>query len=82
MISWNVVAFTGHWVGSYIGPDEIFNDSGYLLKTILKPLSPIKLTYYLTKFDHLLAVPALIFFYLGLRTLHKSIEKKDRVQDQ
>lgn len=70
MIIWNVVAFTGHWVGVGIQPAEIVTDTGYLSSKISGPVSSAKLIYYFTKLDHLFSVPALFCLYLCMRSLY------------
>ncbi|MDA3972028.1 MAG: hypothetical protein PF442_11825 [Desulfobulbaceae bacterium] len=72
MIGWNVVAFTGHMASVAIGAEQIFTGGGYLHHRILSPISSLELVYYLTRFDHLLAVPALFCLYLAMRNLNRS----------
>ncbi len=77
MLSWNVVAFVGHFAGGYIDADHIYKADGYLYSRIVGPLTITKITYYLAKFDHIIAVPALFFLYLAMRTLHRSTEQEE-----
>ena len=79
MVLWNVVAFTGHYVGSTIHINDIVVDSGYLTAKIVGPLNAAKLIYYFTKLDHLFSVPALFFLYLCMRSLYqKSCEEEEK----
>lgn len=71
MILWNIVAFSGHWVGGSINNSDIVVNSGYLSATITGPITTSKLIYYLTKLDHLFSVPALFFLYLCMRSLYR-----------
>lgn len=80
MICWNIVAFTGHFVGELIPSDHIQKGESYLLGRMLGPFTAAKLIYYFAKFDHLLAVPAQIFLYLALRTMRNSLEQSAEVQ--
>lgn len=74
-IAWNVDTVASHW---------IMEQSGLIDVEIIPPLQ-IRITpvegwqwlskiYYLTKLDHLLCVPALVFLFLGLkRLLHTAL---------
>ncbi len=68
---WNAVAFLGHWLEeSLSGP--IFSGGDPPWERSLVALPEWKaLIFYACKFDHLLAVPAMIFFLLGLREFCK-----------
>ena len=70
MVIWNIVAFTGHWVGESIHSSEIVSDTGYLSAKIIGPISLAKLTYFFTKLDHIFSVPALFCLYLCMRSLY------------
>jgi len=79
MVLWNIVAFTGHWIGQTIHVSEIVINSGYLSAKIAGPLSTSKLIFYFTKLDHLFSVPALFFLYLCMKSLyHKSCEEEKK----
>ena len=75
MLCWNIVAFVGHAVAVSIDADTITAAGGYLRGGIQGPYDLQKLIFYFAKFDHLLAVPALFFFYMGMRSLYRSVEK-------
>jgi hypothetical protein len=70
MALWNIVAFTGHWVGGSIEASDIVKESGYLSARIAGPLTSAKLIYYFTKLDHIFSVPAIICLYLCLKSLY------------
>lgn len=77
MFMWNFVALTGHEAHHYMKPTDFFYGDSYFQTTLISPLSSLKLTYYLTKLDHLFSVPALFFLYLALRAFyHATIEQK------
>ena len=70
LIAWNVDTMVSHW---------LLEQSNLIAVETIAPLK-IRITtaegwqwlteiYYLTKLDHLLCVPALIFLFLGLRRL-------------
>jgi len=72
MIFWNLVAFSGHWLGLHIADSDIVHPAGYFSSQITGPLSVIKLIYFSATLDHLLSVPALFFLFLSLRSLYHS----------
>lgn len=76
MLGWNSVAFMGHWEAIHIAPDMV-SATGYLHGKIHAPLTLNKIIFYITKFDHFIAVPALFFLYMGMRTLYRSVEKSE-----
>ena len=79
MILWNIIAFTGHIVGTYIDTSEIVKDNGHLSAHIAAPITNVKLIYYFTKLDHIFCVPAIICLYLCLRSLyHTSIAEEKK----
>ncbi len=79
MILWNIVAFTGHWVGQSIEASHIIKEGGYLSAKITGPITSNKLLYYFTKLDHIFSVPAMFFLYLCLRSLYFEICKEEKI---
>ncbi len=77
MILWNLVAFSGHWLGFHIADSDIIRPSGYFSSQITGPLSAIKLIYFSATLDHLLSVPALVFLFLSLRSLYHTSEEAE-----
>ena len=75
MLIWNIVAFVGHAVALHIDA-HIIPASGYLHSRIQGPITLHKVVFFITKFDHVLAVPALFFLYVGMRSLYRSSVKK------
>ncbi|MCX5869477.1 MAG: hypothetical protein NTY00_02340 [Deltaproteobacteria bacterium] len=78
MILWNLVAFSGHWLGFHIADSDIIHPSGYFSSQITGPLSAIKLIYFSATLDHLLSVPALFFLFLSLRSLYRSSDEAEK----
>ena len=63
---WNLLTFFGHLAEEGLDPAAIDSRAGYLFRQIhIADLNG--LVYYLAKLDHLILVPALLVFYLGLR---------------
>jgi len=75
MLCWNIVAFVGHAVAGHVDPHIISATGGYLQGRIQGPYDLQTVIFYIAKFDHILAVPALFFLYMGMRTLYHSVEK-------
>lgn len=76
MIVWNVVAFIGHGVAAHIS-QHLVPAPGYLHSRIQGPVELHEIVYYITKFDHLLAVPALFCLCVGMRALCRSSIEED-----
>lgn len=74
MMCWNMVAFTGHAIDVYAENILTITDD-YLWSKIQGPINFHKLLFYLAKFDHMLAVPGLLFLFIGMRSLYFSVEK-------
>ena len=75
MLCWNIVAFVGHAMAGQVDANAIRAAGGYLSGRIHGPYNLQTVIFYIAKFDHILAVPALFFLYLGMRTLYHSVEK-------
>jgi hypothetical protein len=66
LAAWNILTFWGHWAEQGLNPGAIDSRSGYLHQYLhITDLGG--LIYYLASLDHLILVPALWLFYLGLR---------------
>jgi hypothetical protein len=72
MILWNMVAFTGHSLASYVDSGDFISPTGYLSTRLHGPITSVKLWYYFTKLDHLFSVPALICLYLAMKGIYRS----------
>lgn len=78
MILWNMVAFSGHWLGFFIEPSDVISPQGYLSKQIIGPITGIKVIYFFATLDHLLSVPALFCLFLSMRALYHSSEGEEK----
>jgi hypothetical protein len=74
MLVWNVLAFVGHAVAGHID-ENMISATSYLQARIQGPITLHKLIFYIARFDHFVAVPALFFLYIGMRSLYRSVEK-------
>ena len=79
MILWNVVAFTGHSLASFVDSAHFIREGGYLTTRIEGPFTSVKLWFYFTKLDHLFSVPALLFLYLAMKGIYKSSCEVDEI---
>lgn len=77
MAFWNVLAFTGHAIAHHLLKSDFFTESTYFYTRIYGPFNIAKISFYFAKLDHLVSVPALVFLFLGLRTLYHSIETEE-----
>lgn len=64
---WNVVAFTGHCLEEMLTVPVFAGGSTCWERALSEATGWKGLVLYVCKFDHLLAVPAMLFFLLGLR---------------
>ncbi len=81
-IAWNLDAYVSHWLVEQSGLIEVFVVDGMRIHiTTPRGMNWLTEIYYLTKLDHLLSVPALIFLFLGLKQLLKSTEETDHLED-
>jgi hypothetical protein len=69
-IAWNMDTIASHWLQEQSGLIEVRNVAPLQMQIVTAEnwhwLSEV---YYLTKLDHLLCVPALVFLFLGFRRL-------------
>lgn len=72
MMLWNIIAFIGHVAHVSIAEEAIDKSRGYIWSSLLAPFTFNKIIFYITKFDHLICVPALYFLYLGVRSFYHS----------
>jgi hypothetical protein len=77
MILWNLLAFSGHWLGFHIADSDILRPSGYFSSQIIGPISSIKLIYFSATLDHLLSLPALFLLFMSLRSLYHSSDDNE-----
>ncbi len=77
MIIWNILTFSGHWLGFHIAETDMGHSAGYFSTQLLGPLSSIKLFYFCASLDHLLSVPALFFLFMSLRSLYHSAGQEE-----
>jgi len=78
MILWNIMAFTSHTLAEFIDRGDLTSQAGYLATQLQGPFTPLKISFYLAKFDHLFSVPALVFLFLSLRTLYRNSCEEDK----
>ncbi len=78
MFLWNFIAFTGHATHLHMEPTDFSSGDSYLQREMLFPLTPLKITNYFTKLDHLISVPALFFLYLSLRAFYHANIKEGK----
>lgn len=73
-ILWNINAMVGHEIGSRLGEDVFVGSVWSRMLVVERAVAPH--LYYLVKMDHLICLPAIIFLFLGLRSLMLESEEK------
>jgi hypothetical protein len=68
---WNLVAFSGHFVEIRIPPGLIEGQQGGWDQRLQVGYDSFTVAYYFLKMDHLVAVPAILCLFLGIRNLYK-----------
>lgn len=66
--TWNIWAFFGHMTEHFMSSDY-FNAQGSGRASEMEVNDILSISYYVLHFDHFIAVPAMLFFYLGMRYL-------------
>jgi len=73
---WNIDTFVVHWAQEHLRP-ELFGGSAEAWSQTLTMSEPVAWIVYVGKFDHLLCVPAIIFFLRGLRSFNRQALQKE-----
>ena len=69
-IAWNLDTMASHWLQEQSGLIEVRNLAPLQMQIVTAASrSWLSKVYYLTKLDHVLCVPALVFLFLGIRRL-------------
>jgi hypothetical protein len=69
--AWNIWAFIGHFITLTIPDRNVLVFEGELVAS-LHMESWQEVAYYILQMDHLVCLPAIILFYLGIRTMLKT----------
>jgi hypothetical protein len=67
-ILWNLNALVGHTAEVYVETKDFLGTPAHLSRRLLMS-GPVTWTYYITKLDHLILLPAFILMYLGIKAL-------------
>jgi hypothetical protein len=78
---WNIWAFIGHFITLTIPDHNVVVLEGDLVPSLLMATWK-ELTYYVLRMDHLLSLPAIIFFYLGIRAIRETFPHRYPVQER
>ena len=73
---WNIWAFSGHILELYIPADYVRLLDGELVPS-LAISSWREVVYYLLKMDHLLCVPSVLCFFIGIKIMVKGARQQD-----
>ena len=69
IILWNLLTFYGHWHQEYIDPGKYVTYKDQVIGFTIHSLADA--TFYLSRLDHLLLVPAFLFLFLALSKWRK-----------
>ena len=61
---WNCITFYGHWYQAYIRPEKFISIDGTTVALTVKNIWD--LLFYISKFDHLILVPAFLYLSFAL----------------
>jgi hypothetical protein len=67
IILWNILTFTGHWAHEFTNPERYIRQGTQVTAFIITDL--FDAYFYITRLDHLLLVPSLLFLLLALKKL-------------
>jgi hypothetical protein len=82
MMSWNIVAFIGHFAQMALPEGAISTEGGYLSSVLLLPIKFGKWLYFTTALDHLVITPALFFLFLAMRSFSRAAEYEKTEEEQ
>lgn len=71
---WNLLALIGHEAIKFLTPEDFIHAATWN-EQIGGPITPVKMVYFITKMDHLIYVPALLFLVIALRVLSREALK-------
>lgn len=80
-VVWNLVTFAGHWVEEQIPDASMIGEPDWTQKIDFSShtLAPL---YYVLKLDHFISLPAVIFLFLGIRSLYLESLSHERGTDE
>ncbi len=70
LIFWNIATFSGHWLNEYIGQEKFIKAGARTLSFTIE--NYLDAFYYLTRFDHLILVPAFALLLIALKKWGKT----------
>lgn len=68
-VAWNLYAITCHTLEELMPAQPFVGTGSPWFRTLAEVPAGLGIAYYAFKFDHLICVPAIVFFFLGLRAL-------------
>lgn len=80
-IAWNLIAFVGHWVEERMPDASLMGEPDWTQRFDFSAhaLAPL---YYVLKLDHFVSVPAMIFLFLGIKSLYQESLNRERGTDE
>lgn len=78
---WNLWAFIGHFVSLTVPESSILTREDEIVP-YLHMVSWRETAFFVLKMDHVLSLPAVICFYLGLRDMHRTFPQRDLFRER
>jgi hypothetical protein len=68
---WNLYAFVGHILEELMPAPSFTGKAGVWHQVLAEAPARIGIPFYILKFDHLICMPAILFFFWGIKTLYE-----------
>lgn len=65
LISWNILTFTGHWMNEFVAAEKFVRTGTGVDSFVVENAADVY--FYLTRLDHLVLIPAILFLILSLK---------------
>ncbi len=78
LIIWSLTTMAGHFLELVVTKDSMIMEPGANTPSLVLR-SSLEVIFYILKMDHLLSVPAMLYFFAGLRVLCKSSQPLSKV---
>ena len=76
-LAWNLDTLTNHVLLQAMIDEDVMLKGFFLRHYVSAPLTLAKMAYYLTSFDHVICVPAMLFLALSLRSFCQETEAQE-----
>jgi len=74
---WNLDTMTNHILLRMMMKEDVMIEGFFMRHYVAAPVTPLKLAYYLTSFDHVICVPAMFLLVISLRLFWRDQQVAD-----